>query len=36
MIDAITEGQVRDEERLVDGVIRELRGKPYRPLRVVA
>ena len=28
VIDAITEGQVRDEERLVDAVIRELRGKP--------
>ena len=36
VIDAITEGQVRDEERIVDAVIRELRGKPYRHLRVVA
>jgi superfamily II DNA or RNA helicase len=36
VIDAVTEGQVRDEERLVDAVIRELRGKPFRHLRVVA
>jgi SWI/SNF-related matrix-associated actin-dependent regulator 1 of chromatin subfamily A len=36
LIDAVTDGQVRDEERLVDAVIRELRGKPYRHLRVVA
>jgi SWI/SNF-related matrix-associated actin-dependent regulator 1 of chromatin subfamily A len=36
LIDAITDGQVRDEERLVDAVIRELRGKPFRHLRVVA
>ena len=35
-IDAVTEGEVRDEERLVDAVIRELRGKPFRHLRVVA
>ena len=36
VIDAVTEGEVRDEERLVDAVIRELRGKPFRHLRVVA
>jgi SWI/SNF-related matrix-associated actin-dependent regulator of chromatin subfamily A-like protein 1 len=36
LIDAVTDGQVRDEERLVDAVVRELRGKPYRHLRVVA
>ena len=36
LIDAVTDGQVRDEERLVDAVIRELRGKPFRHLRVVA
>ena len=36
LIDAVTDGQVRDEERLVDAVIRELRGRPFRHLRVVA
>ncbi len=36
LIDAVTDGQVRDEERLVDAVVRELRGKPFRHLRVVA
>jgi superfamily II DNA or RNA helicase len=36
LIDAVTDGQVRDEERLVEAVIRELRGKPFRHLRVVA
>ncbi|MGH2846445.1 MAG: DEAD/DEAH box helicase [Thermoleophilaceae bacterium] len=36
LIDAVTDGQVRDEERLVDAVIRDLRGRPYRHLRVVA
>jgi SWI/SNF-related matrix-associated actin-dependent regulator of chromatin subfamily A-like protein 1 len=36
LIDAITDGQVRDEERLVDAVVRELRDRPYRHLRVVA
>ena len=36
VIDAVTEGEVRDEERLVDAVISELRGKPFRHLRVVA
>ena len=36
LIDAVTDGQVRDEERLVDLVVRELRGRPFRHLRVVA
>ena len=36
LIDAVTDGQVRDEERLVDAVARELRGRPFRHLRVVA
>jgi len=36
VINAVTDGQVRDEERLVDAVVRELRGRPYRHLRVVA
>jgi superfamily II DNA or RNA helicase len=36
LIDAVTDGEVRDEERLVDAVVRELRGRPFRHLRVVA
>ena len=36
VIDAVTDGQVRDEERLLDAVIRDLRGRPFRHLRVVA
>ena len=36
LIDAVTDGQVRDEERLVEAVVRELRSKPFRHLRVVA
>ena len=36
LIGAVTDGQVRDDERLVDAVVRELRGRPYRHLRVVA
>src|ERR671915_280660 len=36
LIDAVTDGQVRDEERLVDGAARELRSRPFRHLRVVA
>ena len=36
LIDAVTDGQVRDEERLVDAVARELRNRPFRHLRVVA
>jgi SWI/SNF-related matrix-associated actin-dependent regulator of chromatin subfamily A-like protein 1 len=30
LIDAVTDGQVRDEERLVDAVVRELRERPLR------
>jgi SWI/SNF-related matrix-associated actin-dependent regulator 1 of chromatin subfamily A len=36
VINAVTDGQVGDGERLVDAVVRELRGRPYRHLRVVA
>jgi SWI/SNF-related matrix-associated actin-dependent regulator of chromatin subfamily A-like protein 1 len=36
VIDAVTDGHVHDEERLVDAVVRELRGRPFRHLRVVA
>ena len=36
LIDAVTDGQVHDEKRLVDAVVQELRGKPFRHLRVVA
>ena len=36
LIGAVTDGQVRDEERLVDAVVRDLRNRPYRHLRVVA
>jgi SWI/SNF-related matrix-associated actin-dependent regulator 1 of chromatin subfamily A len=36
LIDAVTDGQVQEEERLVDAVIRDLRGRPFRHLRVVA
>jgi len=36
LIGAITDGKVHDEERVVDAIIRELRGRPYRHLRVVA
>jgi hypothetical protein len=36
LIDAVTDGQVRNEEKLVDAVVRELRGRPFRHLRVVA
>jgi SNF2 family DNA or RNA helicase len=36
VINAVTDGQVQDGERLVDAVVRELRGRPYRHLRVVA
>jgi SWI/SNF-related matrix-associated actin-dependent regulator of chromatin subfamily A-like protein 1 len=34
LIDAVTDGQVHDEERLVDAVVRELRARPRRQLRV--
>jgi SNF2 family DNA or RNA helicase len=36
VIGAVTDGEVRDEEPLVDAVVRELRGRPFRHLRVVA
>ena len=36
LINAVTDGQVRDEERMVDAVVRALRAGPYRHLRVVA
>ena len=36
LIDAVTDGQVRDEEPMVAAVVRELRGRPFRHLRVVA
>jgi superfamily II DNA or RNA helicase len=36
LINAVTDGQVRDSERLVDAVVKELRGRPFRHLRVVA
>jgi hypothetical protein len=36
LINAVTDGQVRDEERIVDAVARELRERPVRHLRVVA
>jgi superfamily II DNA or RNA helicase len=36
LIDAVTDGQVRDQERMVDFVVGELRRRPFRHLRVVA
>ncbi len=36
VIGAVTDGEVRDEEPLVDAVVRDLRGRPFRHLRVVA
>ncbi len=36
LIDAVTDGQIRDETKLVDAVVQELRGRPFRHLRVVA
>jgi SWI/SNF-related matrix-associated actin-dependent regulator of chromatin subfamily A-like protein 1 len=36
LIDAVTDGRVVDDERLVDAVVRDLRGRPFRHLRVVA
>jgi len=36
LINAVTDGQVRDEERLVEAVVRDLRARPVRHLRVVA
>jgi uncharacterized membrane protein YfcA len=36
LIDAVTDGQVRDDEAMVDVVVRALRQRPYRHLRLVA
>jgi len=36
VIGAVTDGEVRDEEPVIDAVVRELRGRPFRHLRVVA
>ena len=36
LIDAVTDGQVRDEEPMIAAVVRELRSRPFRHLRVVA
>jgi superfamily II DNA or RNA helicase len=36
LIGSVTDGQVRDAEPMVAEVIRELKGKPFRHLRVVA
>ena len=36
VIDAVTEGDVREEGPMVDQVVRELRARPFRHLRVVA
>jgi len=36
LIGSITDGQVRDSEPMVAEVIRELKGRPFRHLRVVA
>jgi SWI/SNF-related matrix-associated actin-dependent regulator of chromatin subfamily A-like protein 1 len=36
VIGAVTDGRVRDEEAVLDALVRELRGAPYRNLRAVA
>ena len=36
VIGAVTDGQPEDEESVVDALVRELRGEPYRHLRAVA
>ena len=36
LIGAVTDGQPEDEESVVDALVRELRGEPYRHLRAVA
>ncbi len=36
VIGAVTDGREEDEEGLVDALVRELRGEPYRHLRAVA
>ena len=36
LIGAVTDGDVRNEERMVDAIVSDLRARPYRHLRVVA
>jgi SNF2 family DNA or RNA helicase len=36
VIGAVTDGRAEDEESVVDALVRELRGEPYRHLRAVA
>jgi hypothetical protein len=36
VIGAVTDGLEEDEEGVVDALVRELRGTPYRRLRAVA
>jgi len=36
VIGAVTDGSRRDEEAVIDALVRELRGAPYRHLRAVA
>ena len=36
VIGAVTDGRVSDEEGVVDALVRELRGAPYRHLQAVA
>jgi SWI/SNF-related matrix-associated actin-dependent regulator 1 of chromatin subfamily A len=36
VIGAVTDGLEQDEEGVVDALVRELRGEPYRRLRAVA
>jgi SNF2 family DNA or RNA helicase len=36
VIGAVTDGREEDEEGVVDALVRELRGAPYRHLRAVA
>ncbi|HME02638.1 MAG TPA: C-terminal helicase domain-containing protein [Solirubrobacteraceae bacterium] len=36
VIGAVTDGSRRDEEAVIDALVRELRGTPYRHLRAVA
>jgi SNF2 family DNA or RNA helicase len=36
VIGAVTDGRAEEEEGVLDGLVRELRGAPYRHLRAVA
>ena len=36
VIEAVTDGREEDEEGVLDALVRELRGTPYRHLRAVA